>query len=131
MDEQRGRIEENLRGLLDGDVRADDVFLQLYASDASIYQIQPLAIVLPRSAADFAACVRYADTNQLSIHARGAGTGLAGESLGPGIVLDFSRYLRRLISASDGTVRVQPGLVLERLNSFLRPIGQQFGPIPR
>lgn len=130
MDEQRGRIEEDLRGLLDGEVRADDVFLQLFATDASIYQIKPLAIVLPRSASDVAACVRYAAAHQLPVHARGAGTGLAGESLGPGIVIDFSRHLRRLISAADGHVRVQPGLVLERMNSMLRTTGQHFGPDP-
>ena len=130
MDEQRARIEEDLRGLLDGDVRADDVFLQLYASDASIYEIKPLAIVLPRSTADVAACVRYAAANQLPIHARGAGTGLAGESLGPGIVLDFSKHLRRILATSDESVQVQPGLVLERLNAYLRAFGRHFGPDP-
>lgn len=130
MDEQRARIEEDLRGLLDGDVRADDVFLQLYASDASIYQIRPLAVVLPRSTADVAACVRYAQANEIPLHARGAGTGLAGESLGPGIVVDFSKHLRRILHSTDDSVRVQPGVVLERLNAFLRGKGRHFGPDP-
>ncbi|MBL9123473.1 MAG: FAD-binding protein, partial [Planctomycetaceae bacterium] len=130
MDEQRARIEEDLRGLLDGDVRADDVFLQLYASDASIYQLEPLAVVLPRSTADVAATVRYAVANQLPIHARGAGTGLAGESLGPGIVVDFSKHFRRILGASEESVLVQPGLVLERLNTYLRAFGRHFGPDP-
>src|SRR5215218_4322865 len=97
MDEQRARIQDDLRGLLTGAVRADDVFLQLYASDASVYQIKPLAVVLPRSTDDVVATVKYAAANNLPVHARGAGTGLAGESLGSGLVVDFSRYLRRIV----------------------------------
>ena len=62
-----------------------------------MYQVRPQAVVLPRTAADVAACVRYAAEHQLPVHARGAGTGLAGESLGPGIVVDFSRYMRRVV----------------------------------
>jgi len=130
MDEQQSRIQDDLRGLLAGEVHCDDLFLALYASDASIYQIRPRAVVMPRSAADVAACVRYAWESNLPIHARGAGTGLAGESLGPGIVLDFSRHLRRIIATDDETVRVQPGVVLERLNTHLRAKGRHFGPDP-
>ena len=94
MDPARQRIQDDLRGLVRGDVRCDDLFLQLYASDASIYQIKPLAVVRPRSAADVAACLQYSAAQKLPVHARGAGTGLAGESLGRGLVLDFSRYMR-------------------------------------
>ena len=90
MDPQRQRIQEDLRGLVSGDVRCDDVFLQLYATDASIFQIRPLGIVRPRSTEDIAACLHYCHENQLPVHPRGAGTGLAGESLGEGIVLDCS-----------------------------------------
>ena len=60
MDEQRTRLQEDLRGLVAGEVRCDDVFLQLYASDASLYQIKPLGIIRPRSMADVAATLRYA-----------------------------------------------------------------------
>src|SRR5438105_3789259 len=98
MDQERDRIEADLRGLIAGEVRCDDVFLQLYASDASIYEIRPLAVVRPRGTADVVACVKYAAENNLPIHARGAGTGLAGESLGPGLVLDFSHSMRRIVS---------------------------------
>src|SRR3990172_740271 len=97
LDQQRERIQDDLRGLVAGEVRCDDVFLQLFASDASIYEIKPLAVVCPRSTADVAACVQYAADKRLPIHARGAGTGVAGESLGSGIVLDFSTHLRRVI----------------------------------
>ena len=97
LDQQRERIQDDIRGLVAGDVRCDDVFLQLFASDASIYEIKPLGVVRPRSAADVAACVRYAAERHIPIHARGAGTGLAGESLGSGLILDFSAHLRRVI----------------------------------
>src|SRR3569832_2276884 len=130
MDPERERIQADLRGLVKGAVRCDDVFLQLYATDASIYEIRPQAVVRPRTLADVVACVEYAAENQLPIHPRGAGTGLAGESLGGGIVLDFSRYMRRVLEHRDQYVRVQPGIVHAQLNDFLRPTGRHFGPDP-
>ena len=81
MDPERQRIQDDLRGLLQGEVRCDDVFLQLYASDASIYEIKPLAVIRPRNLADVVAAVEYAAANRLPVFPRGAGTGLAGESL--------------------------------------------------
>jgi FAD/FMN-containing dehydrogenase/Fe-S oxidoreductase len=130
LDQQRERIQDDLRGLIAGEVRCDDVFLHLYASDGSIYQIKPLGVVRPRSTADVVACVQYAAEKQLPIHARGAGTGVAGESLGPGLVLDFSKFMRRVICIEPEAVRVQPGVVCERLNAQLRPLGRIFGPDP-
>lgn len=130
MDQARQRIEEDLRGLLDGDVLCDDVSLQLYASDASIYQITPLGVVRPRHTADVVACVRYALEHQITLHAHGAGTGLAAQSLGPGLLLDFSNYFRRILWMQGDTVRLQPGVVHERLNAWLRRLGRVFGPDP-
>lgn len=130
MDPDRQRIVEDLRGLIRGEVRADDVFLQMYASDASNYQILPQCVVRPRVTEDVVACVQYASQNRFPIHPRGAGTGLAGESLGPGIVIDFSTHLRRVLRSEAGQVTVQPGVVHERLNDFLRRSGRQFGPDP-
>lgn len=128
--QQRERIQDDLRGLIAGEVRCDDVTRQLFASDASIYEIRPLGIVRPRSAADVSACLRYAAEKKIPIHARGAGTGAAGESLGTGLILDFSAHLRRMIRMDDDRVRVQPGLVYERLNDQLRKLGRVFGPDP-
>src|SRR6188768_3947219 len=108
MDTDQQRIEEDLRGLLQGDVRCDDVFTQLYASDASIYELRPLGVVRPRSLADVVATVNYARDNNLAIHARGAGSGLAGESLGRGLIMDFSRYFRRIVADEGQRVRIQP-----------------------
>ena len=130
LDQQRERIQDDLRGLVSGDVRCDDVFLQLYASDASIYEIRPLVVVRPRNAADVAACVQYAAETRIPLHARGAGTGVAGESVGPGLVLDFSTHFRRIVRTDPQRVRVQPGVVHERLNEQLRKLERVFGPDP-
>ncbi len=130
MDQQRSRIQQDLRGLIEGEVRCDAVTLQLYASDASIYQVQPLGVVLPRGVEDVVATVQYAQENGIPIHGRGAGTGLAGESLGPGLVIDFSKYMRRTLWIENDSVCVQPGVVHQRLNADLRKDGRQFGPDP-
>ena len=110
MDPQRERIQADLRGLLAGEVFCDDAFTLMYASDASVYQMRPLGIVRPRGQADVQATLKYAAENSLPIHARGAGTGLAGESLGPGLVVDFSRAMRRILSFGESTVTIQPGV---------------------
>jgi FAD/FMN-containing dehydrogenase/Fe-S oxidoreductase len=130
MDPDQQRIEEDLRGLLQGDVRCDDLFTQLYASDASSYELRPIGIVRPRTIDDVVATVRFAAENNLPIHARGAGTGLAGESLGRGLIVDFSRYLRRIVSDQGDRVRVQPGLIHASLNRYLARSGRLFGPDP-
>ncbi len=128
--QQRERIQDDLRGLVAGEVLCGDFFRQLHASDASIYEIRPLAVVRPTRAADVSACVRYARDHKLSVHARGAGTASAGESLGPGIIIDLSKNLRHVIRIDAEKVRVQAGVVLERLNAQLRPLGRIFGPDP-
>ncbi|MEC9095397.1 MAG: FAD-binding protein, partial [Planctomycetota bacterium] len=110
MDQERARILEDLRGVIEGEVRCDDLTLQLYSSDASIYQIRPLAVVRPLHTQDVVACVQYANEHHISIHARGAGSGLAGESLGPGIVIDFAHSMRRILDFDGERVRVQPGV---------------------
>ena len=130
MDQERDRIQADLRGLLDGDVRCDDVFVQMYATDASIYELRPLGVIRPRGISDVVACVQYAAENEIPLHARGAGTGLAGESLGPGLILDFSHSMRRILSCDQETVRFQPGVVLSQLNRFLADRGRLFGPDP-
>lgn len=126
----KSRIEEDLKGVLEGDLWTDDVHLQLYASDASIYEIRPSCVVRPNSTADVVACVQYANENELPIIARGAGTGLAGESLGNGILIDFSYYMRRAIAINETTARIQPGMVLGQLNNQLKKRQRHFGPDP-
>src|SRR4029078_1986203 len=130
MDTQRERIQADLRGLLAGEVFCDDPYTLMYASDASVYQMRPLGGFHPRGLADVRAVVRYAAEQALPIHARGAGTGLAGESLGPGLVIDVSRARRRIVDVEGETVTVQPGVVLGQLNRYLAAFGRQFGPDP-
>ena len=132
MDSDQSRIEADLRGVLDGEVYCHPLRTQLYASDASIYEIAPLAVVRPRHADDVAQCVKYAAENSLPLFPRGGGTGLAGQSLGPGIVLDFSRFMRRMlnIDRENLVARVQPGLALADMNRILAKDRLVFGPDP-
>ncbi len=125
-DQQRAHVYEDLSGLVRGEVLSDPVHLQLYGGDGSVFEIRPLCVVRPRSAADVTACVRYCREHHLPIHPRGAGTGTAGGSLGPGIVLDFSAHMRRVLGVEQAgeCVRVQPGVVLERLNLLLARHGR-------
>ena len=130
MDPERQRIEEDLRGLVVGEVQCDPLHTNLYANDASIYQIAPKAVVRPRVTADVVATVRYAEENDLPVHARGAGSGLAGGALGSGVVLDFSRFMRRVIDTTGNRARVQAGVVHAQLNQRLAKSGRLFGPDP-
>lgn len=130
MDPQRERIQADLRGLLSGEVHCDDAYVRMYSTDGSIYEVPPLGVVRPRNLYDVQAAVRYAAENVIPIHARGAGTGLAGESLGPGLVMDFSRGMRRIVQVNQDNVVVQPGVVLGQLNRYLAAFGKQFAPDP-
>ena len=131
MEIDRQRIQDDLRGIVRGDVLCDAVSTTLYSTDASIYELQPIGVVRPRSAADVVALVQYTADQDLSIHPRGSGSGVAGESIGRGLVIDFSRYMRRMqIDASECSATVQAGLTLAELNRSLRPTGRWFGPDP-
>lgn len=130
MNDLQIRIVEDLAGLLRGQVRCDDVAVAMYASDGSLYQIPPLGVVYPMDREDVISLAKYAAENQLSLIARGAGTGLAGESLGHGLVVDFSRHMRNIEEIGEKTVRVQPGVVCSQLNQALRERGRYFPPDP-
>jgi FAD/FMN-containing dehydrogenase/Fe-S oxidoreductase len=112
------------------EVAFDNLTRQLYATDASHYQIEPMAVAFPRDARQASAIIQAATQAGVSVIPRGAGTGLVGGAIGEGVVVDFSRY-NRLITDFDAekrTVRVGAGVVLDQLNSFLRPEGFAFGP---
>ncbi|MEM6688099.1 MAG: FAD-linked oxidase C-terminal domain-containing protein, partial [Planctomycetota bacterium] len=131
MDPDRQRIQEDLRGLVAGDVDGDPITCQLYATDASIYEMMPLSVVRPSTPADVSAAVMYAAENELAVHARGGGSGTSGESLGRGIVIDFSRHMRRMRCDPTGKhLTVQSGAVLADINRSLRSMGRQIGPDP-
>jgi len=112
------------------EVAFDNLTRQLYATDASIYQIEPLAVAFPRSTKQACAIIQAASQASIPIIPRGAGTGLAGGALGEGLVIDFSRYNKQIadIDLQSRTVRVGAGVVLDQLNHFLHPYGFCFGP---
>jgi FAD/FMN-containing dehydrogenase/Fe-S oxidoreductase len=112
------------------DVAFDNLTRQLYATDASIYQVEPMAVAFPRSTKQACAIIQAAGQASIPIIPRGAGTGLAGGALGEGLVVDFSRYNKQIsdIDLQARTVRVGAGVVLDQLNQFLHPYGFCFGP---
>jgi FAD/FMN-containing dehydrogenase/Fe-S oxidoreductase len=130
VDEIRARIYDDLRGILGGELLFEPIERAPYAHDASLYEIDPLGVVVPRTREDVANLVRYASENAIPLHARGAGTGLAGETLGSGLVVDFSRHFRRIVAIESDRVVVQPGVVLDVLNARLAPLGRKVGPDP-
>lgn len=130
MDRQQQRIAEDLSSLIAGDVRCDPVALSIYASDASLYQIPPLCVAYPRERDDLIAIAKYANEMNLPLIPRGAGTGLVGDAIGSGIVIDCSRYLTGFELIDDNLVRVQPGVVHAELNRYLKPRGLYFPPDP-
>lgn len=116
--------------MVSGDVLVDDLSLAAYSTDASILQVRPLAVVAPRTTSELAGIVKYAHETGLSLHPRGAGTGLAGESLGPGIMVDTSRYLHRILEVGADHVRVEPGVRWSDLGRTLARQGRMFAPDP-
>jgi len=112
------------------EARFDNLTRQLYATDASIYQIQPVGVAFPKTAQQASAVVHAAADAGLSITPRGAGTSLVGNAIGEGLVVDFSRYNRQIgdLDLEKRSVRIGAGVVLDQLNDFLRPHGFCFGP---
>ncbi|MFK0290542.1 FAD-binding and (Fe-S)-binding domain-containing protein [Streptomyces sp. NPDC090442] len=115
---------------LDGEVTFDDYTRHLYSRDASMYAITPLGVAFPRHADDVAAAVRAAAEHGTTVTARGAGTSLAGQTVGAGLVLDLSRHLDRITDLDPvaRTARVQPGVVQDQLNRAAAARGLAFGP---
>jgi FAD/FMN-containing dehydrogenase/Fe-S oxidoreductase len=112
------------------DVRFDNLTRQLYATDASIYQIEPLGVAFPKGAEQAGAVIRAAADAGVSVTPRGAGTSLVGNAIGEGLIVEFSRYNRQItdLDLEKRSVHVGAGVVLDQLNDFLRPHGFCFGP---
>ncbi len=127
---QRERIRDDLKGLLKGELLFDDLACVLYSTDASIFEVRPAGVVVPRDEEDVQALVRYAGEHQVPLVPRGAGTALAGESLGEGLIVDFSKHFRGILDVGADTVRVQPGVVYRDLTRELARIGRRFAPDP-
>jgi len=112
------------------DVAFDNLTRQLYATDASPYQIVPSAVAFPKSTKEAAAIIQAAISAGLPVTPRGAGTGLSGGAIGDGLIVDFARHNRQILAFDPERriVRVAAGVVLDQLNNFLKPHGFRFGP---
>jgi FAD/FMN-containing dehydrogenase/Fe-S oxidoreductase len=130
VDERRARIFDDLRGVILGDLFFEPLDRMPYAHDASLYEIDPLGVVLPRNEDDVSSVVRYAAENRIPLHVRGAGSDTGGGSLGPGLIVDLSRHLRKIIAIGAEHVVVEPGAVLDVLNAQLAPLGRRLEPVP-
>ncbi len=132
MSEPTDGFVEALRRQIAGDVFADEVSRGIYSTDASIYQIFPRVVVVPRHREDVLAAVRLARVHAVPILPRGGGTSLAGQTVGAAMVIDFSKWMNRLLetNAEERWARVEPGLVRDELNSMVARHGLHFAPDP-
>lgn len=121
---------QSLANRMEGELHTGTLMRTLYATDASAYQEMPLAVAVPRTEADIAELIRLANSHQIGLIPRAAGTSLAGQVVGGGIVVDISRHFSSIleINAEEGWVRVQPGVIRNELNRALAPHGLLFGP---
>lgn len=113
-----------------GDFHFDELMKRLYATDASVYREIPLAVAFPKHEEDIIKLVRFADDHKTSLIPRTAGTSLAGQCVGKGIVVDTSRFMTKILELNkvESWVKVQPGVIRDELNYFLKPHGLFFGP---
>ncbi|CAN5893508.1 FAD-binding and (Fe-S)-binding domain-containing protein [soil metagenome] len=118
-------LEQTLRRTIKGEVLFDAASRGRYATDASIYQVEPVGVVLPRDETDLALVVEVARDAKAAILPRGAGTSQCGQTVGEALVVDVSKYLREVVGFDKGRaeVTVQPGVVLDQLNAWLKPHG--------
>ena len=125
-------LERTLNERIKGEVSFDEVNLGIYANDASIYQITPVAVVLPLDVEDVCNAVKAAAAHNVSILPRGGGTSLGGQAVGHSMVIDFTKYMNKIIELNleERWVRVQPGIILDELNAVLAGHGLLFAPDP-
>ncbi len=121
---------QQLSGDLEGDLFLDQTIRTLYATDASAYREMPLAVAIPKTKSDIQKLIRFAKSNKTSLIPRTAGTSLAGQVVGNGIIVDVSKNFTSILelNVEEKWVRVQPGVIRDDLNKFLQPHGLMFGP---
>ena len=120
----------HLAELLEGTLLYDELNKILYSTDASAYRITPVAVAIPKSEEDISKIIQFASQNKISITPRTAGTSLAGQTVGDGIIVDVSKHFTKIVSfdQSNKTVTVQPGVIRDELNLYLKPYGLFYGP---
>lgn len=121
---------KQLETQLEGELLYDNLHKMIYATDASVYRKIPQAVAYPKSERDIKHLIDFATQNKTSLIPRTAGTSLAGQCVGEGIVVDVSKYFNSILSVdtSKKTVKVQPGVIRDELNQYLKPYGLFFGP---
>ncbi|WP_248895977.1 FAD-binding and (Fe-S)-binding domain-containing protein [Haloplanus halobius] len=131
-DVDRPGMVDDLETLLDGDVRFDDYSRQLYATDASAYEVTPVGVVFPTSTDDVVAAVEYCADRGIPVLPRGGGTSLAGQTVNEAVVVDFSRHMTDVLAVDpgEGRARAHPGVNLGDLNAELEPHDLKFAPDP-
>ncbi len=129
---ERQDIADELSRRVDGEVRFDPYSRLLYSTDASIYQMEPVGVVIPRNAADVQAVVEFGAREGIPVLPRSGGTSLAGQTVNHAIVLDFSKYLNNVLEVNpeEQWARVQPGIILEQLTRQVSSHGLQYAPDP-
>src|SRR5678810_1098270 len=123
-------LYEALKRRISGEVRFDKVSRLIYSTDASIYEIEPIGVVIPRTHEDVFAAMEVTRDFNVPVLPRGGGTSLAGQTVGEAVVLDMSKYLNRVleVNTEEQWALVEPGVVQEQLNLHLKPMGFLFGP---
>lgn len=121
---------QHLSNQLEGEIYTDQLLKSLYATDASVYREIPLAVAFPKEIEDIKHLIRFAKKHNLSLIPRSAGTSLAGQCVGNGIVVDVSKYMDKIVELNEQEkwVKVQPGVIRDELNTFLKPYGLFFAP---
>ena len=121
---------KNLHNSLSGDVLFDNLHKTLYATDASVYRKIPLAVAFPKDQKDIKTLIEFATLNTITLIPRTAGTSLAGQCVGDGIVVDVAKHFTNIISFNNKakTIKLEPGIVRDSLNVYLKPHGLFFGP---
>jgi FAD/FMN-containing dehydrogenase/Fe-S oxidoreductase len=121
---------DSLKDSLEGDLKYDLITKTIYSTDASDYKEQPVAVAWPKGTSDIKKIIAFAREEKTGITIRAAGTSLAGQVVSSGIIVDISKYMNRILEVNrkEMWVRVEPGVVLDELNMYLKPFGMFFGP---
>lgn len=121
---------QTLSSQLEGELYFDELIKTIYATDASVYRMLPLAVAIPKTTSDIQLLITFAKVNKTSLIPRTAGTSLAGQCVGKGIVVDVSKHFTKILDINEEaqTVTVEPGVIRDELNNYLKPFGLFFGP---
>ena len=129
---EKTQVEHELRKTITGDIKFDSYSRMLYSTDASIYQMEPIGVVLPRNTDDVIATMQICSDSKTIFLPRGGGTSLAGQTVNHGVVVDFTKYMNRILSINpeERWAIVEPGITIDALNAGLKPYGLYYTPDP-